>query len=443
MPVEPRWLRNAPRLVRERLSSRPLLRQVVGNIIWLVGDKIIRLGVGVWIGAWVARYLGPGQFGAMNFALALVTLLSAVATVGLPDILVRDLVHHPERRASILASAMAMRLAGGLLVMLVGAAAISYARPGDTRALLLVLMFAIGPLAQAADVVDQQYQALNYVRAIVLLRNISFAVISVARIVAILLGASVEVFAALTSIELILAGALMLRLARRQSHGFGVHDISIAECRRLFGESWPLLVRLVAIGIYMRADQVMIGHFLGDHDVGIYAAAARLSEIWYLIPVMVMTAVVPRLARSHRASASEYNEQLVLVMRLLFWMSVAVALALSLGATLIIRLLYGNAFTGAATILAVHAWAGVFVTLGVASNAWFVNEGLTRYGLYQAVAGAVVGIALNVLLIPVLGIVGAAITVVASQFVSAVLFNLLSPATRPIFQLQLKAMRWR
>ena len=281
---------------------------------------------------------------------------------------------------------------------------------------------------------------MNQVRAVVILRNTSFVLISIARVAAITLGAGVPIFAALTATEFVIAGSLIVYFARRDGRSFEIADVSRVECRRLFGQVWPLLVRLVAIGVYMRTQQVIIGQLLGDRKVGIYAAAARLSEIWYLVPVMIMTAIVPRLAQSHSASVETYERQLRTVMRALFWLSVAVALAMSFGASLIIRLMYGHDYDEAAAILAIHAWAGLFVPLGVSSNAWFINQGLTRCGLYQAIASALVGISLNLLLIPHFGICGAALAVVGSQLLSAVMFNLVRRPTRHIFTLQMQSI---
>lgn len=443
LAADPRWLRLLPRGVRKQLSQRPMLRRILVNIAWLIGDKLIRLGVGVWISASIARHLGPDQFGALNYAMALVALFTAFSVVGLTDIVVRDLVRMPERSAVILASAFWMRIVGGLFVLLLSAGTIGVLDPGDHRAMLLVLIVGAGPLLQTMDLVDQQYQALNQVRAIVVIRNVSFALISIARVVALLAHATITVFAILATAEFLVVGAMMWRYAHGHGRGLSPGAASFAECQRLFRDAWPLLVRLVAIGIYMRIDQVLIGQLLGDRQVGMYAAAARISEIWYLVPVMVMTGVVPRLAHIHSVSKADYERQLVIVMRSLFWASVGVALFMTIAAPFVVRLFYGAAFGAAATVLAVHVWAGLFVALGCASSAWFVNEGLTRYGLYQAVAGAICGVAVNLVLIPAAGIVGAAVTVLISYFVSAFLFNLLFPATRPIFRLQLRAIGFR
>ncbi|MGL4541148.1 MAG: flippase [Polymorphobacter sp.] len=437
---DPRWRKLIPRPVRERLLSRPLLARLVANIGWLVGDRLVRMGIGLVLGAWTARYLGPDQFGALNYAMAMVALYAAIATMGIPDVLVRDMVHHPERRRTLMASAFVLRLGGGVLTIMLAAATVAVLNPGGSAAVGLVLIIAVGPLAQAFDVIDTRYQAVNEVRAIVVLRNIAFLLVSGLRIAAILAQAPLPVFAALTSIEAVIAGGLMWWRARRSGRDFGIADVSARECRHLLVASWPLLLRLLAIGLYMRIDQVLIGRLLGDRSVGLYAAAARVSELWYIVPAVVMTALVPRLAESHKKSIAEYEAMLVQVMRPLVWAAIGFAALLSLSAPLVIHLLFGVHFAAAAPVLALHAWAGVMVTLGVASTAWFVNMGHMRYGLLQALIGGVISVAANLILIPRYGINGAALTVIISQFASAVAVNAVFPATRPIFMMQMRAL---
>lgn len=152
--TDPRWHCLLPSRLRNQFSQRPLLRRIVANITWLIGDKILRLGVGVWIGAWVARHLGPEQFGKLNYSMAIIALFSAFATVGLPDVLIRDLVRTPQHRATIFARAFAMRIAGSVVVLVLAMALAADAQPGNTHALLLFAVFAVWPLAQTTDVID-------------------------------------------------------------------------------------------------------------------------------------------------------------------------------------------------------------------------------------------------------------------------------------------------
>lgn len=424
--------------LRRRLYESDASRRLIENAAWLVADKLGRLGVGMVVLVWTARYLGPESFGLFNYGQALVVIFTAFATMGMSDIAVRDIVRTPEREQEIMASALLLRLAGGVLAMAMAMAMVAVVRPGDLRALLIVAILASALVPQAFDVIDYRFQAHMMVRPVVILRNATFLLFAALKCLAIVLQATLPVFAVLTAGELAMVAVLLTLYARR--HGLSVHPrcASSAEAQRLWGECWALLIRTFAIAAYMRTDQVMLAYFRGDAQVGLYAAAIRLPELWYFLPTAVMTAAIPVLARSYTRSQTDYERNILQIMRPLVWLSAVVAATLSLFAEPIIMLLYGPAYAGAGDVLAIYSWAGVFGTLGLTTNSWLINAGLMRYGLYQALAGLAVSIALNAMLIPTLGIVGAAWSYLGAQCISTFAINLAFRPTRAIFRGQLR-----
>jgi len=428
------------RLYRNKLGINPNLRLVLANAGWLLGDKVVRLGVGLLVNVWIARSLGPDDFGLLSYTLALTTVLAAIATAGLPEVLVRDFVREPDRASTIAASALALRMSAALLALLLAVGIARVARPDEPRAVLLVAVLAAGQFAVAMDVVDQRFQALSNVRAIVLIRNGAFALFALFKIYALLLHASAGTFAALTTLELAVVAILFYWRAQAQGLPLDLSHVCRSECYRLLHQGWPLLLRLLAIGVYMRLDQVLIGELLGDRAVGLYAAAARASEIWHLAPASLVLAIAPQLTRIHHSSIAEYEDQLVRLSRAFLVVSIGVGVAFTIASSWIIRLLYGAHYAAAAPVLAIHVWAGVFVAFGIVANNWLINMGLIRVALYQALIAAGVSVAVNLMLIPILGTVGAAIALVISQGMSGLLLNAVFRKTRPLFRLQCKAI---
>ncbi|MFN7398561.1 MAG: flippase [Sandaracinobacter sp.] len=422
------------------LLGSSMRRTVALNAGWLLSDKLLRLGLGVWINAWVARTLGPEQFGLLSYAIAAVAVFSAVSTLGFGELLIREFVRYPDRREIILSSALLLRLLAGVLTLLLTCAFILVWEKGDQQLFGIVMIIASGPIAQAIDVVDLYFQAENKVMGIVLLRNVSFLAVCTARVIAIQADAPVEIFAAITTVELILVGLLIWARAKWAGIGLALSNVRKAESIRLVREAWPLMLRLLAIGIYMRVDQLMIGRMLGSGDVGVYSAAVRISEVWYLVLVAASQAATPRLAALHAGDQELYRLRLIQVMRALAILSVLVAVCMSLAAPHLIAFLYGPGFAAASDVLIIHVWAGLPVALGLVAGTWLVNSGLVRFGLYQAIAGAIVSVGANLILLPIMGIAGAAIAALLSYMVSAVFCNALSGLTRPIFSIQLKSM---
>jgi len=187
----------------------------------------------------------------------------------------------------------------------------------------------------------------------------------------------------------------------------------------------------------------MLGQMLGDRAVGIFSAAVRISQSWYFVPMAAVAAAAPALTAAHQRSERDYRRQLLTVVRSLYWMGVAAAVVLSASSREIIKYLYGASYQEAGTVLAIHAWAGIFATLGLASGAWFLNADLLRLRMVNTAIGAVVNCALNLYAIPRYGVVGAAVSTLVSYAVAGFLLNALDPRSRPLFDMQFRSVTFR
>jgi O-antigen/teichoic acid export membrane protein len=203
--------------------------------------------------------------------------------------------------------------------------------------------------------------------------------------------------------------------------------------KSLLKDSWPLILSGIAIMIYMRIDQIMIGSMLSDQAVGIYSAAVKLSETWYFLPMIITASVFPAILNARKKSKELYLKRIQTLYDAFTWFTISVALVVTLLSPFIINLLYGSAFAEAATVLSIHIWAGVFVFWGVASSQYLVAENLTKISFYRTLAGGIINIILNIVLIPIYGIIGAAVATVIS-YGSPVIFLLFFSKTRSILR---------
>ena len=434
------WLRYLPGFLRDRLTGRHGLQAVLGNSGWLFADKALRMGGGLLLMIWVARYLGPASFGQLSYAIAFVALFGAVATLGLDGIVVRDLVRDQADPDEVLGSAFVLRAVGGSLAVLAAVLAVGLVRPDDEAAQKLVAIVAIGTLFQAFDVIDLWFQSRVQSRYTVMARNAAFLVMLVIRVALILGQAGVAAFAWAASAELILAGLALALGYHRQGRNWRALRPRFARMRALLEESWPLMLSSLAVLVYMRIDQVMLASMLGVREVGLYAAAVRLSEMWYVIPTVIVSSVMPSLTEARARSEEVYYQHLQTLLKLLVRSAYLVAIPVSLFAGPLVRQLYGDSYSAAGSVLAVHVWTVVFVFLGVAYSPWIFNERRAHFWLLQTSLGACCNVLLNLWLIPDHGAVGCAIATLAAQALATWLANGLFAPTRRIFRMQTMAL---
>lgn len=430
------WIRYIPAPVRQRLEGRHALQQVISNTAWLFADKIIRMGAGLLVGVWVARYLGPEQFGLFNYALAFVALFSIIANLGLDSIVVRDLVHDPERRDETLGTAFSLKLIVGAATFVLTIGAIWLMRPAEGETHWLVGIIAAGTIFQAFDTVDFWFQAQVRSKYTVYAKNAAFLVATLLKVAMILLKAPLVAFAWAGLAETV-CGAVGLVIAYR-INGYFLRSwrATLALAVGLLRDSWPLMLSGVVVMVYIKIDQVMLGEMLGNHEVGIYSAAVRLSEVWYFIPMAITASVFPAIVNAKKSSEAEYYNRLRKLYLLMVWLSLAVAVPVTLLAGEIVQLVFGEEYRDAAAALSINCWAGLFIFSGLVSNHWYLLENLSHYTLYRHVVGALANIGLNLVLIPKYGVNGAASATLITQFVTSYLFDLLNKPTRILFRIK-------
>ncbi len=400
------------------LRDRPTLRKIISNTAWLFADKILRMGVGLFVGVWIARYLGPDQYGLWNYALAFTGLFGAFATLGLDNIVVRDIVKCSEKLDTILGTAFGLKLMGSLTMLIIVLGAITLVRPQQPLVFWLAFLSAAGFVLQSFNVIDFYFQAKIQSKFSVYAMNLAFLIITLVKIALLVVHAPLIAFGMAGLAEVVLSTIMLIALFRFNhlsiKHWRFVPHIATALLRN----SWPLMLSSMAIMIYMRIDQIMIGQMLGDKDLGLFAAAVRISEVWYFVPMAIVSSVFPTIVMSEGKNEVLRYQRLQKLFNLMAFLGISVAIVMTFASGQIVHILFGDQYAASASVLAIQTWAGVFVCLGVASSSWLTAENLQKYSFYRTLIGAAVNVSLNFVLIPNYGIVGAAVATVISQGVS-------------------------
>jgi len=409
-------------------------KRYFANTSWMIGERVIRRVVALFVGAYVARYLGPERFGLLSYAMSLAILFSAIGAMGLDGIVVRDLVKEPDKSQDLLGTAFVLKIIGAslLLVLVFFAARLM---SDDRFTVILVLIIAGGTFFQAFQVIDFFFQAKVLAKFPCIARFASLLVSSISRLVLIALNAPLIWFAWVLVLESLIVNLSLVVLYRKQGMSAFHWKFKKDVATGLLRDSWPLILSGMAIMVYMRIDQIMIKEMLGSEAVGNYAAAVNLSEAWYFIPVMVCNSLFPAIMTAKTVNDRFYHQRLQKLYFFMVWCAIAVALPTTFLSEFVITLLFGPDYIQSAAVLNIYIWSGVFVFLGVASGKWFLAENLQKYSFYNAVAGGISNIILNLLLIPEFGIKGAAIATIISYGISSYLAMIFFKCTRINFRL--------
>lgn len=420
--------------------SKSGLKEAAANFGWLFVERAGRFVLGALVGLLVARYLGPARLGTLSYCTALVTLLCYLPAFGLDAVVKRGLLEAPDKTAELLASSFGLRLGVGVFTF-AGASLIAASGWGfaGEEAGLFIILGAIF-FQPALFLPEIWLQAHLRAKVVVVVQLSALAAASALRLGLIAAGASLTAFAWATVLEVVLGVVGIYHGARRAGLRFPLSAARWRTMKALAGEAWPLMFASLAIFIYIRIDEIMLRQMAGPSEVGIYAAAAKLSELWYFIPMALASSVLPALVRSREQGAEVYRARLQQYYDVSALAAYTLSIPIALAAPWLVRITYGEAFAAAGPILAVHIWSSIFVFIGVARGQWLVNERLQGFYLGATCAGATVNILLNLLCIPRWGGLGAAYATVISYALASWIASYFHPAVRATGAMQTRAL---
>ena len=382
-------------------------RKYFANTSWLLGERVLRMVISLFVGIYVARYLGPERYGLLSYALSFVWLFSAIASLGLDDILVRELVNNPDKRQNLIATVFWLKICG-FGVMGIAIASVLIFKSEDQQTLWLISIITLGFLFQATNVVDFYFQALVQSKFTVRAQVVQLFTTSLFKIFLVWSEADLVWFALALMLDQAVVAILFLFLYKLKVEKFPFLYFNWEKTKLLMRDAWPLIFTGMVVSIYMKIDQVMLKEMLNTKAVGVYAAAVKLCEAWYFVPTVFTASLFPAIISAKQRNELLYKNRLQKLYDLMVWGSLVVALPTTLLADWVIIILYGTEFNEAANVLRIYIWAGVFTFLGVASFKWLIAENLQHISFYLYAIGSIVNIVCNWFLIPIHGISGAA-----------------------------------
>jgi PST family polysaccharide transporter len=432
------------RALRAWFGEQEGLGRSLSNGSWMLVERMLAMISAIVVSIWVARYLGPRDFGVLSYAVAFVALFTPLAALGINNILVKELVMDRARERLLLGSALIARLLGTAAAIAMCVATIYYVQGAehgaDRRLFWAVVALSLATAFNALDVAGLWLQSRQAVRGLMLCRMAVTLVAAGARVAAILWNAEVFAFvwiAAAETVAIDVVNVLAYYWARERPPRWQSDRGTMSS---LFSKSWPLILSSIAASIYLKIDQVMLAEMVSVEQAGIYAVAARMSEVWYFIPQLLAGALFPSLLRTKLVSEALYAQR----MRMCLAAFALAALAIAVGATLLadtlVLTLFGAQFAGAAAILQIHIWGGIFIFQRAVASKWMIAENLFMFSFVSHGIGALLNIALNLLLIPRWGAIGSAVATVISYAGASYLFTFCSRRTWPMARMMTETL---
>jgi O-antigen/teichoic acid export membrane protein len=263
-------------------------------------------------------------------------------------------------------------------------------------------------IVQALGVTDSFFQANVLARKSVLVQLSTGIASAALKLICIWLGFGLFSFLSIYIIESLFVALGLLIAYEKLNFSFTSWKFNPVLSFSLLRDSWPLLLSGATAMISLRVDQVMIGSMLGSYSAGIYAVAVKLSEVWYFIPMIVISSLLPAIINGKQTSEQLYHSRYKKLYIAMILIPLFVAIFVSTTAGQIIQIIFGITYLSSASAFTIYIWSGIPIFLWYVLGQFLIIENHTRIHFFATTVGALTNVALNFILIPRLGIDGAA-----------------------------------
>ena len=412
--------------------------RTVKNASWIIGCKIIKSFLSIIITMFSARYLGPLNYGLINYAASIVAFFTPVMQLGFNATLVQEIVSKPELEGETLGTALAMNFFASI-GCIIGITAFSLiANRGDSATVGVCVLYSLLLLFQALEMIQYWFQSKFLSKYTSTTMLISYVLVSAYKIILLINGASIYWFAASQAIDFAIVAFALLVLYKKM----GTQNIKFSKCRakQMFRTSKYYIVSGMMVTIFAQTDKIMLKSMVDASAVGLYSAAVTCASVASFVFAAIIDSARPAIFSKAKEGKAAFERGICVLYSIIIYLSLAQCIVITVFSKLIVTILYGSEYIAAIPALRIVAWFTLFSYLGSVRNIWILAEGKQRYLWSINLLGAIANVMLNLLLIPVLGINGAAMASLVTQVFTNFVLTFVIESIRPCGHYLLKSI---
>ena len=399
------------------------------NAGWIVGEQIFQMALSFIVSILSARYLGPSNFGLMNYTASFISFVSSIVTLGMDGVVIKKMIAREDKEGEYLGSAMGFRLVSSVLCSISVILVVYCLNPGDTLVLTLISVQSIQLIFQALHILDAWFQRHLKSKYVSLAKMVACIVVSAYKLFLLMTAKDIRWFAFSNALNtIVITGILYLAYNKNDTQSL---QFSFSTGKEVLGESYHFILSGLMTAIYGQMSKILLKEMVSSEMVGLFTTASTLCTMWIFVPTAIINSFRPGIMeRKEQGNEENYLQSLKRLYSMIIWLCIAVSLAIFLLGGFAINLLYGEEYAGATLPLQILIWSETFSMIGTARGIWILAEKKNKYVKYYLGMGAVLNVALNILLIPLCGIAGAAIATLVTQVFTSLIAPMFFKETR-------------
>lgn len=412
--------------------------KVVKNIQWIVIAKVMQAIINLVITMITARYLGPSNYGVINYAASLVAFAAPITQLGLNAVIVQKIVLKPEKESSIIGTSLFLCTISSFFCICGVTCFAAIANFGETETIVVCLLYSLSLFFQALEIIQYWFQAKLISKYFSIVSLIAYAIIAVYKIYLLVTNKGVYWFAISQALDYAIIAIVLLFIYKNKTKQKLSFDFTIAKELMQLGKYF--IISGMMSTVTAQTDKVMLKIMLNSTETGLYSAAATCAGMTGFVFIAIIDSFRPTIFASAKENDENFKNKMQLLYLLVFYLAIAQSLFVSLFAKYIINILYGSAYINSVNALKIIVWYTAFSYIGPIKDIWLMARNKTKYVLIINGFGALLNVVLNYFLIPTWGIEGAAIATLITQILENFILGFFIPDIRENSMLILRAL---
>ena len=232
------------------------------NAGWIIGGKVVQMLISFFVGILTARYLGPSNYGLLNYAGAYTAFFTPLCTLGINSIIVKNFVDNPNEQGQTIGTTLILRGVSSFLSAITIIGIVSFIDYGEQTTIVVTALCSCALIFQIFDTINYWFQSKHQSKVTSMVTLIAYAIVSVYKIFLLVTGKSVKWFALSTAIDYMLI-AVFLLIAYKKNNGPKL-SFSLVKANNLLSKSYHFIISGLMVAIYGYIDKFMLKQMLGE-----------------------------------------------------------------------------------------------------------------------------------------------------------------------------------
>lgn len=400
----------------------------VGNATWLIFGRVAQMLISFIISMITARYLGPSNYGVINYVNSYISFFTAICNLGLNSVILKELIDRPNSQGETLGTVLGMRILSSVLSIVCILSCIGIIFENDSIYMTVAILQSLILFFNSSEMIEYWYQSKLMSKRTSIIGIVAYSCMSIYRVVILVLQKDVTWFACAVTLDNAVVAILLVICYFKDGGQKFTFNPKLAK--EILKKSHHFMWSSLMVAAYSEMNKILLGTLIDDTSVGYYSAALSLCNVWPFILKAFIDSARPIIVEYHNTNRELYLKRIRQLYAAIFYVGSFVALMFTIFSPLIIRILYGNDYLPSIMLLRIISWYTSFSYLGVARSTWMICEGRQKYEKWLATSGAISNLVLDILLIKPFGALGAAIATLLTQILTNFLIPFVFKGTR-------------